>query len=430
MPPVRDPSAMRGASANPRVDSRERHRPDPSAEEIPVPTDPIGRLLEALDTCPPFAFLDVLREHLTATVGARDVHLWLADYAGQSLELLRVPGDRMPDPSLPVDDEGPGQTFRSQQTGVHLRSVSAVVSVPVTVRAERLGVLQVHLPHPPAADDVRLLRATCSALAYVLLASRRYTDVFERARRQRDLEVPAEMQWELLPVLAHDGPDFDIAGKLEPAYDIGGDNFDYAVEPGAVTLSISDAMGHGTRAAMLSSLVVAVQRNARRRGEGIRQQVRAVNATVYDQFGGTDFATAMFLRAERSTGEVAVVNAGHSLAYILRDGALVPLAVDADVPMGLFPDAEYTLHRVRFAVGDRLILISDGVLEAATEEGDPYGEDRLREHLQSTAGESPVEVVRLLTAAVMRHRAGHLVDDATAVCLDYHATRREGRDRP
>src|SRR4029078_12192725 len=102
---------------------------------------------------------------------------------------------------------------------------------------------------------------------------------FETLRRRRDLGLAAEIQWELLPVQAYELPRFSIAGALQPAYDIGGDIFDYAVSAQLLTVSITDAVGHGLRAAMLSSLTVSAMRNTRRGGATILHQ----NPTAYPQ---------------------------------------------------------------------------------------------------------------------------------------------------
>jgi hypothetical protein len=378
----------------------------------------VARLLRELDTQPPFVLLDVLGTHLRHQVEAQDVALWLSGYQQESMRRWTPPGSA-PGDTTSIEDGELGAVFVEQRSATLERDDGACVYVPVTIRAERLGVLEVLLPAAPDAATMRLLEDTGTILAYILLAARRYTDVYERVRRHHDLEVPAELQWELLPVLAHDGPDFVIAGALEPAYDIGGDNFDYSVEQQGLYLSITDAMGHGVAAALLCSLHVAVQRNARRRGLSVRQQVRAANIAVLEQFGGEAFLTNLSMRIDREDGTASIVNAGHSYAYVLRGDVVEELQLDSDLPIGLFDEAEYTQQEHNFAPGDRLLLVTDGILEAAPDEGEEYGFDHLRELLLATADQHPTEVVRRLTRDVMAHRAGALLDDATAVCVDY-----------
>ncbi|MDP8969737.1 MAG: serine/threonine-protein phosphatase [Actinomycetota bacterium] len=389
-----------------------------------MPDELVARLLLTLDARLPFALMDAVSEHLHTAVGASAARLWLADYQGRWLQLFSGGGDGHAQQSVPVDSGGPGLALRRQQTMAESDGPTTVIHLPVTVRSERLGVLEVVLSSQPAPDQRFQLEATAVALGYVILASSRYTDVFQVARRRRELELPAEMQWALLPALAHDGPVFTIAGSLEPAYDIGGDNFDYTVEPRGVTVSLTDAMGHGAPAALLSTLAVSAHRNARRQGHSLRQQARAANVAVHDRFGGEAFATGLFVAVERDSGQTAVVNAGHPPGYVLREGSVTTLPVPADVPLGLFRDAEFTAHPFELLPGDRVLLVSDGILEAAPDRGEQFGQRRLVEQLLATTGRPPADVVGLLTAAVLEHRVAYLVDDATAVCVDY---RRAGR---
>lgn len=364
----------------------------------------------------------MLAEHLETAIGVLSVGLWLADYAEHTLEPLEA-GIAPRAISTSVEAPGLGRAYRDQDVVVDRAAGSddacVELFIPVTLRSERIGVLELAVERRPDDRMLSRLRAVATAIAYSLLAARRYTDVFELARRRRQLELPAEMQWELLPVRAHTGPDFALAGSVEPAYDIGGDNFDYAVDAGGITISLTDAMGHGTQAALLSTLAVSAQRNARRHGVSLRQQVRAINIAVHDHFLGAAFTTGLFCQIDRRTGEAAIVNAGHSLMWRVRGGAVERIHVEPDVPAGLFEDAEFTVHSLTFQPGDRLLLISDGVLEAIGDDGEQFGTARLEALLAENDADAPNELVRHLTAAVTGHVTGTLADDATALCLDF-----------
>lgn len=387
-------------------------------------------LLRELDAQPPFALLDVLRSQLSRHFDALDTQLWLVDYAHQWLQRLRVGGDGALQPareldSVNVEDDGPGEVFRSQQTTMSGGyDQAALIRCPVTVRTERLGVLEIAFDQLPRTAEMTVLESVGSMAGHALLTARRYTDLFERVRRRQELHVAAELQWDLLPVLTHNGPDFSVAGMLEPAYDIAGDNFDYAVGPEGIFVSVSDAMGHGLTGAMVSNLGVAVLRNTRRQGCSLRQQARSANIAVHDQFDGHAFLTNLTLRIDRRDGSAAALNAGHSHAFLLRDRAVESIEPPSDLPLGMFPDSDYTEHPLQFRRGDRLLLLTDGVLEASPDGGREFGDRRVATLLRDTAACEPFEAVRKLISAVLSHRSGPLRDDATAVCIDY---RLDGR---
>ena len=289
----------------------------------------LGGLVRELDRAAPTDLVEVCRTWVVQNLGVQECALLLADYSETTLE--PVPGAErvMELPRLDVDGSAAGLAYR-QQRAVHATvptrgeaaPESTVTYLPVSMRTERLGVLAVITRATNETDLLVILNDVAQILAYVLTGARRYTDQFETLRRRRDLGLAAEIQWELLPVLAYELPRFSIAGALEPAYDIGGDTFDYAVSAQLLTVSITDAVGHGLRAAILSSLTVSAMRNTRRGGSTIVDQTRTANRHLTEQFGHAEFVTGLILQLEVATGHGFIINAGHPPPLLLRDGAV------------------------------------------------------------------------------------------------------------
>jgi serine phosphatase RsbU (regulator of sigma subunit) len=378
----------------------------------------VGELVRQLGTSPPFRLLDVARGFLTAAGKVEAVNLLLVDY-GQ--ELLS-PFDTYQGPPLGrerVDQGEAGMAYRTQAARVGRVQLSWRACVPVSLGAERFGVLDVRLAAEPSPALVTELGRVAMALAFALAAAGRATDQVELARRSRPLSLPAEIQWELLPRLALEVPQYSVAGTVEPAYDVGGDTFDYAAEPEALAVSVTDAIGHGLQAALLAGLAVAALRNARRRRAGLLEQASHANRSLYQQFGGERFVTGQVLRLDVPGGAGAVVNAGHPLPRLVRGGRVEPIGLDADLPLGVDPDAVYQVQRLTLEPGDRLVLLSDGVLEATPEGGSAYGAGQLHALLLGSRELAPYEVARLVVQQVIAHCAGDLADDLTVVCLDW-----------
>jgi serine phosphatase RsbU (regulator of sigma subunit) len=388
----------------------------------------LGGLVRELDRAAPTDLVEVCRTWVVENLGVQECALLLADYSETTLEPMPGAGSRVELSRLDVDDSAAGRAYRQQRVVSLAVSTpgdpppeSTVTYLPVSMRTERLGVLAVIDRAEPAIDLLDILNDVAQVLAYVLTGARRYTDQFETLRRRRDLGLAAEIQWELLPVLAYELPRFSIAGALEPAYDIGGDTFDYAVSAQLLTVSITDAVGHGLRAAMLSSLTVSALRNARRSGSTILDQARAANRHLSEQFAHAEFVTGLILQLEVATGLGSIINAGHPPPLLLREGAVSIVPLLPDPPMGLSPETEYRLQAIELLPGDRLLLLTDGVDEAHDVAGPQFGFDRVADLLRSHAELPPVEFVRRLTRAVTEYRTGPLADDATAVCLDWSA---------
>ncbi len=391
---------------------------------VAVSGNMVDQLYRTLDEVPPDEMMPVIRAALASAIDATDVVLVLADYAEITLE--RFDHERSGAPSegrsLSIESTVPGECYRRQEVTVEAEGQAGrgwTVCAPVTVRSERIGVLEVVLPAEPTAERQAVATQVASALAYVIASARRYTDVFERVRRRHHLTLAAEMQWELLPVLGYDAPDFRLAGSLEPAYDIGGDNFDYAIDGDRLTVSISDAMGHGVRASLAATLAVTAMRNRRRAGEGIVEQVAAADQALREQFGGDMFVTVLVLEIDVPSGRGTAINAGHPPAWCHGDAPPGLLELAPDRPLGMFADSEYHPHPMQMSPGDRLVLLTDGILEARPKSDDPFGLDRFTALVADRRDASPREFVRQVTRAVLAHRDDDLRDDATLLCLDW-----------
>ncbi len=383
-------------------------------------TDVTGGLLPRLNDAMPHRLVPVLREFLAEHAGTGDVGVLVADYEMRELRRLDPrPGEAL---TLPVEGSDAGQSFVGQvivsEPGPGGAVDSVVMWVPLSLRAERLGVLQVRFDSQPVqADLLRGLQEVALTVAYVLVACGMCSDVVEVARRAEPLHVAAEMQWNLQPLRAFRSEQFSIAGQLIPSYEVGGDCFDYTVDADHLDLSSLDAMGHGVGASLLAGLATAVMRNVRRSGGRPVEQVAAADQQLREQFGGEQFVTALALRLDFTIGQLEMVNAGHPQPWRVREGRAEPIELDAQLPAGLFDSTTYRTQSVQIQAGDRLVLLTDGVLEAGAP-GPEFGEDRLSGLLLATAPLTPHQCVAEILHTV-RSYAPRMHDDATVVCLDW-----------
>jgi serine phosphatase RsbU (regulator of sigma subunit) len=264
-------------------------------------------------------------------------------------------------------------------------------------------------------------KAVALLTAEVLAVLHACTDLFSRLRRRKTLSLAAEIQWDLLPPLTFATDRMVIAGALEPAYLIGGDSFDYAVNGPSVDLMVLDAVGHGLPAALLAGAAIGAYRHARRNSLDLPDIAAEVNTVIAGQFTGSQFATAALVRLDLDTGQLRWVNAGHPEPLILRGGALVrPPRCRPSPPLGLQQHkpavCEMTLHP-----GDRVLFYSDGIVEARSPSGEYFGEERLTDFVlrAEAEGEHAPETLRRLIQHVLSHQADQLQDDASIVVLEW-----------
>lgn len=313
-----------------------------------------------------------------------------------------------------------GRAFTSGQPVTSERDGAVRVWVPVVEQTTRTGVLAVTVPEatPRIVEQAELL-GVFAGLVTALTA--RVSDVPHVRRRGRAMSLPASMQWDLLPPLSTRTDGALIAGLLEPAYDIAGDAFDYALNEGELHFAILDGMGHGLGSTMLADLCVGAYRHARRQGAPVAAIHTAIGRALTAQYDDMSFATGIIGRLTLATGRLEWSCAGHPPPLLLRGRKVVAeLSRDPALPFGLSADPP-VLHSQDLEPGDAVLLYTDGVIEARTPQGEFFGLERLTDLLEREAasGQPAEELLRRLVQTVLEHQAAELRDDATLLLVQW-----------
>ena len=135
--------------------------------------------------------------------------------------------------------------------------------------------------------------------------------------------VAAEIQWALLPPLTMSCPQVELAGILEPAYQVAGDSFDYALNDDNLHVAMIDAMGHGLDAATMATVAIGAYRHARRADVGLAEMYAFMDKAIAEQFGPDHFVTAQMMCLDIATGRLRWVNAGHPAPLLIREREVV-----------------------------------------------------------------------------------------------------------
>jgi len=382
---------------------------------------PVARLLQLQQGAEPDAIVETLSSALTG-IAARDVVLFLIDYAQVALTPHPDVLPHAADPQIvSLDGSMAGRAFTTSTTLAAEREDGWHVWVPVSEQANRLGVLAMTLPEWNAQIE-ELCAELGLAAASLLLASAQYTDLPHLLRRRKDMSLAAEMQWSLLPPLSFASGGVTIAGLLEPAYEVGGDCFDYAFNSGILDFAVMDMVGHGLSSASLASLLVGAYRHGRRDGQGLRQLASTIDDAARQFPGEVAFATVLLARLEAATGLLQWVTCGHQQPIVVRRGVTLPdvdIAVGVPVGLGALATVVGDVAEVMLEPGDGVLVYTDGVIEARTPDGAFFGEDRLRDLLarEHASGGSPQEIVRRLVRTTLEHSANQLRDDATMLYI-------------
>jgi hypothetical protein len=342
--------------------------------------------------------------------------LYVVDREQRSLCTIRDESSR-----VPIEGTLPGRVFMTETLLWSEADGGGRLWVPVRDGIERLGVLALdYRARDASVEEPAVVFA--SLIAEILVSRGLYGDAIECARRTHQMTIAAEVQWAMLPPRTFGTERVTISGAVEPAYEIGGDAFDYAMNGDHLHFALLDGMGHGLTAATLVAIAVAAYRNARRSRMHLLETAVAIDGVVTGQFDGDRFVTGLVAELDCITGELVFINAGHAAPMLLRRGRMVKELTAAPLlPFG-FGDEHLAVTTEWLEPGDRVLVYTDGVVEARRQDGEFFGEQRLIDFVERecASGQSSPEILRRLTSAVLTHQSGALQDDSTLLLVDWH----------
>jgi hypothetical protein len=384
---------------------------------VPGELGPLEALLRASHLAVPEE-LPGLTHSCAARVGARATSIYLVDLDQRWLTPLPRE-DGKPVDELSVDTTLAGRCYRSLETLEYADDAGDVfVWVPMLDGTERLGVVEfVFAGSGKPPNDV--LMAFARLVAELIVTKGGYGDFFETHRRRKPLSVAAELLWQLLPPLTFGCQDLVISAFFLPTEDLGGDAFDYAVDPSCAKIAIFDAMGHDLQAGLMATAAVASYRNARRSKLDLFSTAEHIHRNILDHFGANRFVTGLLTSLEKSTGVLTCCIAGHPPPLLLRHGRVVKsLGEGTGMPFGIGSCS--AAFQEQLEPGDRVLLYTDGVTEARAASGKTFELEELVNLISRTASDDPPpETMRRLMHAIEDHNDGPMRDDATVVMVEW-----------
>jgi len=257
----------------------------------------------------------------------------------------------------------------------------AVVLLGISLFGAELSVLHVRVFWFPfgvrlgTGDIASLLLMAVTAL---LLLRRLLKSVRAQRLMALDVKQAQEVQQVILPESRTTLPGLVIESEYRPALEVGGDFFQIIPHPtdGSLLIVAGDVTGKGLKAGMLVALLVGAIRSTTELNGDPLFILQALNRRLMGR--GEAIATCMALRIA-TDGESLLANAGHMPPYLNGE----PLAMEGALPLGMMDDAEFSIMRFTLAAGDRLMLVSDGIVEAMDAEGQLFGFDRVQQLLRT-----------------------------------------------
>jgi phosphoserine phosphatase RsbU/P len=318
----------------------------------------------------------------------------------------------------------------SEEERGKLATLQSELLLPLAVRDKLLGFISLgpkKSEEPYTGSDVRLLKSVAAqtgmALENANLMREIASEVAQRERLNREVEIAREVQERLfpqkLPVIAG----LDYAGHCRPALGVGGDYYDFLALPqGHLGVAIGDVSGKGIAAAlMMASLQASLRGEATRAPENLAAAVANVNRLVYEASSSNRYATFFYGQYDPATGSFDYVNAGHNPPMLFHavngQWAISRLEIGGTV-VGLIETPSYQQGSVVLTAGDILVLYTDGISEAMNPADEEWGETCMMDAIKGCTGLSAEELLQRIFSAADRFVAGAKQhDDMTLVIL-------------
>ncbi len=243
----------------------------------------------------------------------------------------------------------------------------------------------------------------------------------EVERIRLTLRIAREVQQKLFPEAPPSCPGYDIGGASHPAELTGGDYFDYIPLPdGGIGLAVGDVCGHGVGPALLMAATRAYLRALALTNGRVGDILTLANRALAADVDEGRFVTLILARLDPAARALVYVNAGHPAGYVLgRDGSVRATLESTGLPLGILDDAEFPeAEAVALEPGDLVLLLTDGIIEAAGADRDQFGTERALDVVRAHRDEPAGRIVAALHQAV-RDFVGkdELIDDVTSLVI-------------
>jgi sigma-B regulation protein RsbU (phosphoserine phosphatase) len=232
-----------------------------------------------------------------------------------------------------------------------------------------------------------------------------------------ELELARRIQLSILPGSFPESVDFRVAARYVPMTTVAGDLYDFLVSGDRQAgLFIADVSGHGIPAALIASMVKMAAVSQRAHAVQAGHVLTAMNAALYGNAQG-QYVTAAYVHLDAVARELRYAAAGHPAMLLLRDGSVTEVAENG-LPLAVIADETYSDKTLALEAGDRLLLYTDGLVEARNGHGEMFGEERLNATLGRTAGLTADEAADHLVRAAQQWATSQ-DDDLTVLVCDF-----------
>ena len=236
-------------------------------------------------------------------------------------------------------------------------------------------------------------------------------DTARKERLEAEIAIARTIQQKLLPPAEAELPGMSLRARFEPLAEIGGDYYDYARAPdGRSVIVVGDVSGHGLSTGLLVAMAKAGLSTLIDSGLKGTELFVKLNELIYRSTDSRNYMTLALLAYDPGSREATLTNAGQLAPYRISAGRIESLSLPS-FPLGMSARTDFPTHGFSFTEGDRLVFLTDGIIEATDPAGDPFGFERFEALLKAQAESTAAEIEAAVLSAVAAHTGGAPPED-------------------
>ena len=249
------------------------------------------------------------------------------------------------------------------------------------------------------ANELRLLSLFASQVAIALENARLHREALEKQAMERELELAATIQRDILPKSIPEVPGVEIATFSKPARLVGGDYHAFFQRDGLLTMIVADVAGKSMPAALLVSALHAATHLLFAEERELGDIATQLNKHIHQWSAENKFVTMIMVEIDIENETLRFVNAGHNPCYILTGDRFEQMKSHG-LPIGILGGSKYMTQARPFPAGSAVILYSDGITEAENAAGEEFENERLEAILREHSAAGADELRDRIAAAV------------------------------
>lgn len=311
--------------------------------------------------------------------------------------------------------------FKAEASIINL-NIHSAMCVPLWNNKDIIGVIyadRIYKLEQFTEEDLRLLTLLANLAAIKIENAKLVEQGIEKEKMEKELSLASQIQRDFLPKEMPKSESYEIVGSNVPCYQVGGDYYDFIdIDPERIGISIADVSGKGVSASLLMASLRAALQSEVHSEYDIERMVKKLNDFVHRSSGTNKFITFFFSELNKKTSELKYINAGHNPPLIVDKKGNVRRLESSGFCLGMFPNIDYKVEKLKLSVGDTALLFTDGITESRNKDNKEFEDKRLVQILKKNTKIGAQDLMDKINQELEKFTRGtEQMDDQTIVVI-------------